>query len=84
MVFYYRGVAELPASVASLHQFLVPVLTTLFAAMILHERLAWVQGIGVAVLLVGLSVNVGLLKLTKKGDSGDQKPEPLLGSEARP
>ncbi len=84
MVFYYRGVAELPASVASLHQFLVPVLTTLFAAMILHERLAWVQGIGVGVLLVGLSVNVGLIKLTKKSDPGDQKPEPLLGSEARP
>jgi drug/metabolite transporter (DMT)-like permease len=84
MVFYYRGVADLPASVASLHQFLVPVLTTLFAAMILHERLAWVQGIGVGVLLVGLSVNVGLIKLTKKSDPGDQKPEPLLGSEARP
>lgn len=80
MVFYYRGVAELPASVASLHQFLVPVLTTLFAAVILHERLAWVQGIGVAILLVGLSINVGLVKLTKKNDPGDQKPEPLLGS----
>ncbi len=80
MVFYYRGVAELPASVASLHQFLVPVLTTLFAAVILHERLAWVQGIGVAILLVGLSINVGLVKLTKKSDSGDQKPEPLMGS----
>lgn len=80
MVFYYRGVAELPASVASLHQFLVPVLTTLFAAVILHERLAWVQGVGVLILLVGLSVNVGLIKLTKKNDPGDQKPEPLLGS----
>lgn len=80
MVFYYRGVSELPASVASLHQFLVPVLTTLFAAIILHERLAWVQGIGVAVLLLGLSVNVGLIKLRKKNDPGDQKPEPLLGS----
>jgi drug/metabolite transporter (DMT)-like permease len=84
MVFYYRGVAELQASVASLHQFLVPVLTTLFAAVLLHERLAWVQGIGVAVLLVGLSINVGLIRLTKKNDSGDQKPEPLLGTEARP
>lgn len=84
MVFYYRGVAELPASVASLHQFLVPVLTTLFAAILLHERLAWVQGIGVAVLLVGLSVNVGLVNLKHKNDSGDQIPEPHLGSEARP
>ncbi len=80
MVFYYRGVAELPASVASLHQFLVPVLTTLFAAMILHERLAWVQGVGVAILLFGLSVNVGLVNLKRRNDPGDQKPEPLLGS----
>jgi drug/metabolite transporter (DMT)-like permease len=80
MVFYYRGVADLPASVASLHQFLVPVLTTLFAAVILHERLAWVQGIGVAILLVGLSSNGGRVKSKKKNDPGDQKPEPLLGS----
>lgn len=77
MVFYYRGVAELPASIASLHQFLVPVLTTLFAAILLHERLAWVQGIGLLVLLSGLSINVGLIKLKQKNDSGDQKPEPL-------
>ena len=77
MVFYYKGVADLPASVASLHQFLVPVLTTLFAALLLRESLAWVQAIGVLVLLVGLSVNVGLIRTNKKSGSGDQNPEPL-------
>ncbi len=77
MVFYYKGVADLPASVASLHQFLVPVLTTLFAALLLRESLAWVQAIGVLVLLVGLSVNVGLIRTNKKTGSGDQNPEPL-------
>ncbi|OWU65513.1 MAG: hypothetical protein CBB60_004310 [Armatimonadetes bacterium Cent15-Ar3] len=77
MVFYYKGVADLPASVASLHQFLVPVLTTLFAALLLRESLAWVQAIGVLVLLVGLSVNVGLIRTNKKSGPGDQNPEPL-------
>lgn len=77
MVFYYKGVADLPASVASLHQFLVPVLTTLFAAVLLRESLAWVQAIGVIILLVGLSVNVGLIRTNKKSGPGDQNPEPL-------
>ena len=54
MVFYYRGVEELDASSAAMHQFLVPVLATGFAAYFLNERLDPVQGIGLIVLITGL------------------------------
>lgn len=62
MVFYYRGVTMLPASTATLHQMLVPLLTTAFAAVILGERLVPIQGIGAAILLFGLSIAMGLIK----------------------
>jgi drug/metabolite transporter (DMT)-like permease len=69
MVFFYKGVSQLPASLASMHQFLVPVLATGFAAWILGERLAWMQGVGVAILLLGISLAVGILapKWLKRG-----------------
>jgi drug/metabolite transporter (DMT)-like permease len=54
MVFYYRGVEEMDASSAAMHQFLVPVLATGFAAYFLNERLDPVQGIGLIVLITGL------------------------------
>jgi drug/metabolite transporter (DMT)-like permease len=66
MACFYKGVSQLPASLASMHQFLVPVLATGFASWILGERLAWVQGIGVVVLLVGISLGVGLLRSLPK------------------
>ena len=56
MVFYYKGIQQLPASVATMHQFLVPILTTIYAAIILHERLAWTQAVGLAVLIFGVMV----------------------------
>lgn len=66
MVFYYKGMKKLPASTAAMHQFMVPVLATLFAALILHERLAWVQAIGVAVLLGGLLVAMQFINLGRR------------------
>lgn len=68
MVCYYRGVKQLPASTAAMHQFLVPVLTTIFAAFILHERLAWVQAIGVAVLLGGVVVALQLVTFRRAAE----------------
>jgi drug/metabolite transporter (DMT)-like permease len=72
MVFYYKGISQLPASIATMHQFLVPVLATGFAAVILHERLAWVQAIGLAVLFVGVLVAMKVLKFGRQtNDSPD-------------
>ena len=34
----------------------VPILTTIYAAIILHERLAWTQAVGLAVLIFGVMV----------------------------
>jgi drug/metabolite transporter (DMT)-like permease len=65
MVFYYKGISQLPASKATMYQFMVPVLATGFAALVLHERLAWVQGIGLAVLFVGVMVAMKVLKFGK-------------------
>jgi drug/metabolite transporter (DMT)-like permease len=65
MVCYYKGITQLPASLASMHQFLVPILATGFAAWFLGERLAWVQAIGVVVLLVGILLAVGVLNGSK-------------------
>lgn len=62
MVFYFKGVADLPASVATMHQFLVPVLATGFAAIVLHERLAWVQAIGLAVLFIGVMIALKIVR----------------------
>lgn len=62
MVFYYKGIQQLPASAATMYQFMVPVLTTIFAAIILHERLVWIQGIGLLVLFFGVVIAVGLLR----------------------
>ncbi len=73
MVFYYRGVADLPASVAALHQFLVPVIATAVAAVVLHERLGWIQAVGLVVLFWGMSVNLGI--------RGAIKEKRLRGSE---
>ena len=66
MVFYYKGISQLPASIATMHQFLVPVLATGFAAAILDERLAWVQAIGLAVLFVGVLVAMKMIKWPKR------------------
>lgn len=55
MVCYYRGVQQLAASTAAMYQFAVPILATIFAAALLNERLAWVQGIGLIVLVIGLT-----------------------------
>lgn len=66
MVFYYKGISQLPASIATMHQFLVPVLATGFAALVLHERLAWVQAIGLAVLFVGVLVAMKMIKWPTK------------------
>lgn len=55
MVCYYKGVQQLAASTAAMYQFMVPVLATIFAALLLNERLAWVQGIGLIVLISGLT-----------------------------
>lgn len=63
MVFYYKGIQQLPASTATLYQFMVPILTTTFAAIILHERLVWIQAVGLVVLFAGVSVANGLVKL---------------------
>lgn len=65
MVFYYKGIAQLPASVATMYQFLVPILATVFGAIVLHEHLAWVQACGLAVLIVGVSVAMGLIRLAR-------------------
>lgn len=62
MVFYYKGIQQLPASAATMYQFMVPVLTTIFAAIILHERLVWIQGVGLLVLFFGVVIAVGLLR----------------------
>ena len=66
MVFYYKGISQLPASIATMHQFLVPVLATGFAALILHERLAWVQAIGLVVLFVGVLVAMKMIKWPRR------------------
>ncbi len=66
MVFYYKGISQLPASIATMHQFLVPVLATGFAAAILHERLAWVQAIGLAVLFIGVLVAMKMIKWPRR------------------
>ena len=68
MVFYYKGIADLPASKATMYQFLVPIVATGFAVAILHERLAWIQGIGVLVLLAGVSVAQGLIQVRRKAE----------------
>lgn len=68
MVFYFKGVAMMPASKATMHQFLVPVLTALFAAIVLHERLAWIQAIGLAVLIAGVCVAMGILRLKRSAE----------------
>ena len=65
MVFYFKGVAMMPASKATMHQFLVPVLTAIFAAIILHERLAWIQAFGLAVLIVGVCVAQGVIRVRR-------------------
>ena len=61
MVFYYKGISQLPASVATMHQFLVPILTTIYAAIVLHERLAWTQAVGLAVLIFGVMVAMNMV-----------------------
>ena len=66
MVFYYKGISQLPASIATMYQFLVPVLATGFAALVLHEHLAWVQAIGLAVLILGVLVAMKMIKWPQK------------------
>jgi drug/metabolite transporter (DMT)-like permease len=61
MVFYYMGIQQLPASVATMHQFLVPILTTIYAAIVLHEQLAWTQAAGLAVLIFGVMVAMNMV-----------------------
>jgi drug/metabolite transporter (DMT)-like permease len=68
MVCYYKGVQQLAASTAAMYQFMVPVLATIFAAILLNERLAWIQGFGLAVLILGLTYAFYQRKQTHSSD----------------
>jgi drug/metabolite transporter (DMT)-like permease len=67
MVFYYKGIQQLPASAATMYQFMVPVITTVFAAIILHERLVWIQALGLVALFCGVLVSRGILQNFGRG-----------------
>ena len=60
--FFYRGVAQLGASNASLYQFLVPPITVCFAFFFRHEQLKPIQGVGLLILLLGLYLSRGTIR----------------------
>ncbi|MBS1702538.1 MAG: DMT family transporter [Armatimonadetes bacterium] len=69
MVFYYKGISQLPASVATLHQFLVPILATGFASLVLGEHLAWIQAGGLLIVIAGVGIANGLIKVRRTAEA---------------
>lgn len=52
---FYRGLRAVGAAGAMLYQFFVPAIASLFAALILHERLTLAQFVGFAVIVAGVT-----------------------------
>jgi drug/metabolite transporter (DMT)-like permease len=69
MVCYYKGIAQLTPSAVTLHQFVVPLMTTALAAALLGEKLQWAQGFGLVLTLVGVGVSLGVVRIGNKPGS---------------
>jgi drug/metabolite transporter (DMT)-like permease len=55
---FYIGVKQIGAPRAMLYQYAVAPLATLFSWLVLKEQLAWLQLLGMAVVVLGVSMGV--------------------------
>ncbi|WP_372592733.1 DMT family transporter [Actinotalea sp.] len=65
-VLNFRIIAAVGSSVASTVTYLTPVVATLLGVLVLHERLHWFEPVGGAVVILGIAVSQGRLRMRRR------------------
>ena len=60
---YFYGLSKLPASITALYVYLQPIMTTIFGVILLHEVVTPVMGVYAAIILLGVAIANGTIKL---------------------
>lgn len=82
-VFNYAVVRARGSAVASTVTYVIPIVSTVLGAVVLHESLHWNQPLGVVVLLAGIAVSQGRLGAIIRA-AGRARPAPVaIGAQSR-
>jgi drug/metabolite transporter (DMT)-like permease len=65
-VVYYRLLETAPASYVSMTTYLIPVFGVILGVLVLNEKLTWYAYAGFALILLGVMIVNGLLKLKRE------------------